>query len=963
MQKLLPLILVLVAALVGTAYFLLPSSEGEGEVDPAGTSTTELEAGDLTEQSDQASQPEAATLEDAAGMERSTLQGEQQPVAASTTPGGTGFVLARLVDPQGNPLGANELLARKKALFGAGEELARGTTASDGKVRLEVPAGEPVILEAKGAFWAPTEFALAALRADEEVAIGDLVLTPADRILGRVLDPQGAPVAGVHVDLRESGSSLMMQSKTHRTSISDEDGRYTLEAVPAGTYRLRAIGQGFAPATEDPVVIRADGRNVEMDLQLQEGRSVVGVVLDVDSRPLAGALVGPQRSLFDTSFAVTPDNPNPRREGVHTDAQGRFTLNGLDASVSQLAVRMEGFSTQRVAVPEEGKEAVVKMHRSLTLSGIVVDNRGKPVEGAEVKLDRAAEATEVWETGRREVGRTLSAADGSFTIKGLSVGSYLLDAYAIEGQLLEAELELQGDLADHRVELAAARHLVFLVEDAFGKPVADAAIEVRDAGVISAGDGIEFEVEHNESHEDGEGNTSTRVRQFGGGFEATTDAQGRAVMFGVPEGEYVATVTATGHAEGRLEFERLSGAQEEQLVLPQAAQLVVRVVSPMQRPQPGVEIYLKRLDEEAELVTEKSDGTGRVVWPRLEAGRYEVGYREAEAESTGMIMMGIGGKAKKKNHAVQEVDLIATAALEVLVEVRDLALPEVLVTRGGVPAVGVEAWLEKPMPGPMGGAMDFNRPGSTRTDAAGRALLPAKEPGSYELVVRAGRHAPQVRQEVDLSAGPQEFKMEIPGGEVLGNLFADGAPLPGATLTLAADTSGEEGGMRTRGMAIMMVDDGDGMNVEMASGNPNDASAVSDSDGDFRFTDVPPGKWVVQCRAAGYERWSSDPFTMHEDGTVDLGTQRLVKGAVLRGTDLSYDFDNPDTSSMFGMASILQLQDEKGETLDVSLTRSDGTYRFADLKAGTYILQRGSYTSEPITLSAGEDKTHDLPKE
>lgn len=972
MQKLIPLLLLLVALGAASFFLLMPE---EGGTSTTGSQDPQQEQVDPASGLENASPTlEAASLEGEEGVARADL--EEQPGSGASTGSleDAGFVTARLVDQAGRPLGGNQLKARKVQRFGNGEELSSAWSASDGSVRLQVPAGDSTQLVAQGDFWAPSAIDLAALRPGEEIAVGDIVLTPADRLVGTVTDPQGKPVAAAQVSLRDSGSNLIMGSSLHRTAFTDAEGRYELGGIPAGTYRLRATGTGFAPAILEPVIVSGRGEDVDQELRLGKGRSVVGVVLDADSRPVAGARVGPQHSLFEGGPSFVPGQRNRPQDGVLTGADGRFTLGGLDEEVETLVVRLEGFETQRAAVPAEGQEAVVRLRRSLTFAGIVVDEEGKPVADAEVRLFAeesgmpglpGGEDGDSWDFGDVEAGRAVTGKDGRFRIVGLKAGSYRLSAYALAGQLLDAPLEVQEDLTEQEVRLEPGEHLVFYVADASGKFVAGAEIELHDASLDGFGDGFEFEVNHSTDGPGEESSSSTNVRRFGGGFQEVTGKTGHAVFFGVPEGRYTATIRAEGHAEESFDFDRQPDHQQEDVTLATAAQLVVRVVSPTKTPQPAVEIYLKRLDEKADLITEQSDSTGRVVWPRLEAGRYEVGYREAEASvSTGTVILGFGGKKKKRSHPVQEVDLIANAALEVQVEVLELALPEVLVTRSGRPVGGVEAWLEKVQSGPMPSGADINRPGTTRTDALGKALLPAKEPGKYILVVRAGRSAPQVRQDVELIAGAQEFEVAIPGGEVVGNLFADGAPLAGATLSLAVDTGAEEGsGPRTRGIAIMMVDDGDGMNVEMASGNPNDASAVSDSDGDYRFTDVPPGNWVVQCRARGYERWTSQPFTMHEDGTVDLGTQRLVKGAVLRGTDLSYDAENPATASMFGMGSILQLQDEEGETLDVAIAQSDGSYRFRDLQAGTYRVQRGEYTSDPVTLSAGEEKTLDLPKE
>jgi hypothetical protein len=59
----------------------------------------------------------------------------------------------------------------------------------------------------------------------------------------------------------------------------------------------------------------------------------------------------------------------------------------------------------------------------------------------------------------------------------------------------------------------------------------------------------------------------------------------------------------------------------------------------------------------------------------------------------------------------------------------------------------------------------------------------------------------------------------------------------------------------------------------------------------------------------------------------------------------------------------VQLRDDQNGIVDEALIGPDGSYRFRDLKAGNYIVQRGEYTSEAIEIRAGEQKNHDLPKE
>lgn len=966
MQRLLlPMLLLL--ALCGTAlFFLFQTTESE---DPIGESTlvegdAQLEAADDVAKAGALDSEEG--VEGATSLTRSVqAQGDDATNRAKIE--NASYVRARLVDEQGNAISGSSLSALKTQRFGDGDLLSEGQSDTHGNIRLEVPSDIPLNLRSRGDFWAPQSFELAALQPGEELDLGALTMASADTLTGRVVDPNGKPVPNASIDLVESGSSIISGSSVNRKATTDARGVYQIGGVPAGIYRLNAISKGFSPAMADPVVVNGRGETQDVPLQLGSGRTVTGVVLDADNRPIEGATVSPNRGFSSTNFIEIDDSGMVQStDGALTNAQGEFRMTGLDKNENSVVVRGKGFATQRPTVPETGEDLVVHLERSLTISGKVVGPNGKPVANAEIILNRisGSEFENQIENPRGNLRNdNKTKADGAFEITGLRAGEYSINAYAPIGQIIDFPLNLSQDVTGLSIPLEAARHLVVLVSNSAGEPVADASVALRTAGSDASWGDLEFEVTHSGSADDGDGESaSTRISSFSPAVRGTTDAFGRAMLYGVPSGSYDLTVTAEDYADRTTSLERVDHAQEEQVTLSVASQLVVFAMTPDEVALPGVDIYLKPLDREGEVLSQTSDTTGRAVWPRLESGRYEVGYREAKAQAgDGIVFSFAGGGPEKTLHPVEQVDVQGLGRTEFVLKIEDLSLATVLVTRNGAPAGGVEAWLEKPPSGPMAGGMDLNRPKGNTTNADGRTFLEPKEPGKYILVVRAGRQAPQVCIYVELVIGQQEFEVEIPGATVVGNLFADSRPMVGASLSLERDTTGQENAPRTQKIAIMMVDNGDGPVMEMASGTPGDASAVSDRKGDFRFVDVPAGNWVVKCRAKGYERWTSDPFTVGEGKDVDLGTHRLQQGASLSGADASY---NPESTgrSMFGRNSLILLRDAADGMVDICMTGEDGRYFFKDLAPGSYTVTYGDYTSEVLEIQAGEQVNHDLPK-
>ena len=94
--------------------------------------------------------------------------------------------------------------------------------------------------------------------------------TPTGRITGLIEDPSGAVVRGGEVEVRNLDSGFSKQA------VTDHDGRYVLDAVPVGHYRVFATSDGFAPAVRDDIAV-TEGRETTVRFSLAIGRSVTAI--------------------------------------------------------------------------------------------------------------------------------------------------------------------------------------------------------------------------------------------------------------------------------------------------------------------------------------------------------------------------------------------------------------------------------------------------------------------------------------------------------------------------------------------------------------------------------------------------------------------------------------------------------------------------------------------------------------
>ncbi|MET0400406.1 MAG: TonB-dependent receptor, partial [Longimicrobiaceae bacterium] len=112
-------------------------------------------------------------------------------------------------------------------------------------------------------------------------------------VAGRVLDPEGAPVAGATVRLfRAEGAQL-------RAGPSDAEGAFRFEGVPAGLWRVRAERIGFAAAEAE--VRLAGGESRDVELRLSGGAAVEVEGIEVRSTRDTRR----ERARFETEAGVT----------------------------------------------------------------------------------------------------------------------------------------------------------------------------------------------------------------------------------------------------------------------------------------------------------------------------------------------------------------------------------------------------------------------------------------------------------------------------------------------------------------------------------------------------------------------------------------------------------------------------------------------------------------------------------
>lgn len=350
------------------------------------------------------------------------------------------------------------------------------TTGADGKFRLPVWQGARLSVELEG--FPRTTYELPDLGERKPV----LVLAPPGAIEGRVADPGGAPVAFfvVNADLRRSvlepeveslaradgedwqsfqerGEEQQQQALRGRfgesigedevvvlpeetrfgellnTRLQDDgSGRFRIENLMPGSYRVEARASGFVVARSADVEVPPGGVVSDLVIELQRGGTVRGRVVAAGTRePIAGALVwagkGDESGFAGLVFAVAETLAMDR-----TGADGAFELLGVEPGADRIHATAEGFAPtmikgRPIAEGDVREELTLEMNAGGTIQGRVLDRNGQPLP-ARMVGGFAPDSQDFFQTPTDETGQ--------YHARNVKPGNYFLVSTALDDESL-----------------------------------------------------------------------------------------------------------------------------------------------------------------------------------------------------------------------------------------------------------------------------------------------------------------------------------------------------------------------------------------------------------------------------------------------------------------------------------------------------------------------------------------------
>ncbi|MCE5341341.1 MAG: carboxypeptidase-like regulatory domain-containing protein [Planctomycetaceae bacterium] len=253
--------------------------------------------------------------------------------------------------------------------------------------------------------------------------------------------------------------------------VSKEDGTFTFDGLEAKTYTVRGASsqKGTAQWVIEPanVTTTAGRTNSDVVIKASKGGVLEIIVRDNENKNIAGVNVHIRAKDI------------PQGQGGITDSNGVATIRLAPGEYELQGTYKEGYSSpkdRQTATVEDGKTTrlEIELKGSPKISGIVTDDKGKPLADATVRIFPMGRTQNVKSdtTGKFEVAWNPERWGGNQEIQ------YLLVARHI-GRNLAVAVDIDEDTKTIDVKMSQGIVIKGKIVDANSKPLADAKVHVN----------------------------------------------------------------------------------------------------------------------------------------------------------------------------------------------------------------------------------------------------------------------------------------------------------------------------------------------------------------------------------------------------------------------------------------------------------------------------------------------------
>ncbi len=431
-----------------------------------------------------------------------------------------------LLDAEGRPLPDLEIRCARLLDGSMGEmridkQLMMSDT--DGRFRFDVDQDRFELLVAEETYVSVTPLVIEVAKPEEDLR---LVCVPAVSASGRVLDPDGMPLAGALVSVETGASAIQAQTRLGESTPStrtSKDGSFKIVGIHPGEVVLNAEMESLARVSTEALQASPGEVLTGITLQLNRGGAVEGICFDNNGRTAAGRIVSVTSLVKNVNRRSTSGSDGTFRiEGL---IPGAYQVVALDPAMessgdpdgSALAEMMKYMKLASADVVE-GETCFVFLGAPpsdpVDIEGSVTVG-GEPYSGALMAWYPASEGLQ------ERMKHATIQKDGRYSAQLNQAGPYVVviqsgTGVGLQQQTIEFAVEVpDGATKFARDFVVPGGGLTGLVRDVDGSPAAGVRIAVSEVGGVRTN------------------------RLMGGSYaELQTDSNGRYSAVGLRPGAY-----------------------------------------------------------------------------------------------------------------------------------------------------------------------------------------------------------------------------------------------------------------------------------------------------------------------------------------------------------------------------------------------------------------------------------------
>jgi RNA polymerase sigma factor (sigma-70 family) len=407
-----------------------------------------------------------------------TANDSAAPPATLLAADGPGRILGRTLDENERPVANAEITLTETDWLSYDPPAAPShprTFKSDASGRFDI-GGLPLrpygLIARSGALVGVSGASLSKEEPEEQL---EFTLLPAAHVAGRVVDGKGQPIAhawvvpiasegdGHFVPHSDDGQGDDLPAGMAKIlgAWTDDDGRFRIEGLHPGRYRVAARADGFAWAKSPLNPVNSDS----VEVKLKPESRIAGQVVDASGQSVSEA---------DVTLDANADLLGPAR--VHTGGDGTFAFSSLDAGPYELTVAHDTMAS--VETPVKVELGVAEAKTGLALKTDV----GASVAGRVVDADtgRGIAGILVGASSRASGECATTDADGQYRLTGIGPGECDLNVdkawgYKVD-QATRTTLTMGQVVEGMDFRLSRGTVVSGRVLDAAGSPVARAKV-------------------------------------------------------------------------------------------------------------------------------------------------------------------------------------------------------------------------------------------------------------------------------------------------------------------------------------------------------------------------------------------------------------------------------------------------------------------------------------------------------